>query len=136
MFPEGTPAEWLFHQEKGALKKVARTRLLWFRSSAFVGLSPQTQRSRSEERPRRQTFCVSDATGSVLAAIDLQCNAYRAEPVTVKLAAAATAVLSGFVKVAMIVAAPLPTPVTSPDLLTVATDSSVEVHMTPSVISS
>jgi hypothetical protein len=70
------------------------------------------------------------------AATNVHYNRYRAEPVTVKLAAAATAVLSGFVKVAMIVAVPLPTPVTNPDLLTVATDSSVELHATPSVRSS
>ena len=59
-----------------------------------------------------------------------------AAPVTVNFAAAATAVLFSFVKVAMIVALPLPVAVTKPDLETVATDSSVEVHTTRSVLSS
>src|ERR1700723_2291923 len=61
---------------------------------------------------------------------------YCAAPFTVNWAAAATAVLSSFVKVAMIVALPFPVAVTKPDLETVATDASVEVQTTRSVISS
>src|ERR1700679_207402 len=30
MYPESTPAEWLFHQEKATLRTIARAQLLWF----------------------------------------------------------------------------------------------------------
>jgi hypothetical protein len=34
MYPESTPAEWLFHQEKATLRTIARAQLLWFCSKA------------------------------------------------------------------------------------------------------
>jgi hypothetical protein len=36
MYPGSTPAEWLFPQEKAALKTIERARLLWFRSKTKV----------------------------------------------------------------------------------------------------